>query len=166
MTEESGHSSPSPSGDQGEMFGPYRLEQRIGRGGMGEVFRAFDTVHQRTVAIKRLHAGLADDAEYQERFRRESQTAVATVPGRIVLDVLPHQNLHEGGLEGLDVLREPFAELELELTPRRSSRRGMQVMKPAAAASGESLHRTARPPGCQHRQRRSRSRAPGGSRRR
>jgi serine/threonine-protein kinase len=72
-------SPPRPGADrpagEPEMFGPYRLEQRIGRGGMGEVFRAFDTGRQRTVALKRLHGGLADDAEYQERFRRESRLA-------------------------------------------------------------------------------------------
>jgi serine/threonine-protein kinase len=42
---------------------------------MGEVYRAFDTRRQRTVALKRLRPGLAADAEYQERFRRESQLA-------------------------------------------------------------------------------------------
>jgi serine/threonine protein kinase len=58
-----------------EEFGPYRLETLIGRGGMGEVYRAFDTVTDRVVALKRLHPHLAADAEFQTRFRRESKMA-------------------------------------------------------------------------------------------
>jgi serine/threonine-protein kinase len=42
---------------------------------MGEVFRAFDTDHERLVALKRLAAHLADDPEFQGRFRREAQLA-------------------------------------------------------------------------------------------
>ena len=58
-----------------EDFGPYRLEALLGRGGMGEVFRAFDNDHERLVALKRLAAHLADDPEFQGRFRREAQLA-------------------------------------------------------------------------------------------
>ena len=58
-----------------EDFGPYRLETLLGRGGMGEVFRAFDHEHGRLVALKRLAAHLADDPEFQGRFRREAQLA-------------------------------------------------------------------------------------------
>ena len=58
-----------------EQFGPYRLEELIGVGGMGEVFRAFDTVRKRTVALKRLPPRLGADAAFQARFRRESELA-------------------------------------------------------------------------------------------
>lgn len=61
--------------DVGSQFGQYRLDALVGRGGMGQVFRAYDTVREREVALKLLKADLATDETFQERFRRESQTA-------------------------------------------------------------------------------------------
>jgi eukaryotic-like serine/threonine-protein kinase len=53
----------------------YRVEARIGQGGMAEVFRGFDPVLNRTVAIKVLLPQFARDAGFVARFRREAQAA-------------------------------------------------------------------------------------------
>ncbi|MGW4356375.1 protein kinase domain-containing protein [Nocardia sp. NPDC004582] len=59
----------------GTMFGRYRLDRMIGRGGMGEVYEAFDTVKGRTVALKVLTERLADDPRFRQRFEREAHVA-------------------------------------------------------------------------------------------
>src|ERR1700741_1292784 len=69
----------------GEMaFGRYRLIEGSGRGGMGTVYRAHDTVIDREVAIKVLPAELASEPGYRERFRREAQTAARLAEPHIV----------------------------------------------------------------------------------
>jgi len=57
------------------MLGPYRLDQFIGGGGMGAVFRALDTTLDRTVAVKVLAGRQADDEEMLKRFRNGAQSA-------------------------------------------------------------------------------------------
>ena len=49
----------------------------LGQGGMGNVWRAFDTVTERAVAVKVLPPHLANSQEYQERFRREAKAAAS-----------------------------------------------------------------------------------------
>ena len=58
----------------GAEIGPYRIEAKLGEGGMGTVFRALDTRLNRPVAIKVLSDELADAAA-RRRFQREAQTA-------------------------------------------------------------------------------------------
>jgi len=56
-------------------FGHYRMESLIARGGMGEVHRAYDTQHDRVVAVKLLNAHLVDDDDFRRRFIREARAA-------------------------------------------------------------------------------------------
>ena len=67
--------SPSVGSRLGTQFGSYQLQALIGVGGMGEVYRAYDTVRERMVAIKLLRSDVAADPSYRDRFRRESRIA-------------------------------------------------------------------------------------------
>jgi serine/threonine protein kinase/WD40 repeat protein len=81
------------------MFGPYRLEQPLGRGGMGEVYRAYDTRRSRYVALKRL---VLSGDEARARFRRECQV-LATLRHPHIVRLLDH-----GEIEG-----QPYLATEL-----------------------------------------------------
>src|SRR5262245_35316464 len=63
--------------NSGERLGPYRIVEKIGEGGMGEVFRARDSRLQRDVAVKILPARVADDPDRRARFERESRAVAA-----------------------------------------------------------------------------------------
>jgi eukaryotic-like serine/threonine-protein kinase len=67
--------------------GRYRLDAIIGRGGMSTVYRAFDTVLERPVAIKLMHREIASDSDQLERFRREAR-AVAQLNHPHVVKVI------------------------------------------------------------------------------
>ncbi|MGH8795355.1 MAG: serine/threonine protein kinase [Stackebrandtia sp.] len=57
--------------------GRYRLDSRVGTGGMGEVWRGTDTSLDRTVAVKVMHPGLSDDETFRRRFQGEAHAIAA-----------------------------------------------------------------------------------------
>src|ERR1700680_2780747 len=59
-------------------LGKYELQERLGQGGMAEVWRALDTELKRHVAIKLLHANLQADPDFVARFQPEAQ-AIASL---------------------------------------------------------------------------------------
>jgi serine/threonine protein kinase len=132
----------------GTPFGRYRLIELLGRSGMGEVWRAHDTVTDRVVAVKVLPAHLADDKAFVQRFRREAHAAArlnnphiipihayGEIDGRLYVDMRL--------IEGRD-LQEVLADGPLE--PGRAVRIIEQVAKALHAAHKVGLvHRDVKP---------------------
>ena len=61
----------------GQALGHYRIEAKLGEGGMGVVYRAFDTHLDRPVAIKILRADATASPERRRRFQQEAKAASA-----------------------------------------------------------------------------------------
>ncbi len=114
-------------------FGRYRLVELIGEGGMGQVFKAHDTVIGRDVAIKVLPPEMGTLAGYRERFRREAQVAARLTEPHII-------PIHDTGeidgrlylvmpvIEGVDV--QTVLEREGAMSPPRA----VQIIRQLAAA--------------------------------
>jgi eukaryotic-like serine/threonine-protein kinase len=89
--------------------GRYRLDAQIGKGGMSTVYRAFDTVLERPVAIKLMHREIASDSDQLERFRREARAVAQLSHPHIVTVIDAGEEGWEaggsGGGEGTDAGR-------------------------------------------------------------
>jgi len=99
----------------GSTFGHYRLLEKIGQGGMGEVYLADDTSLHRKVALKFLPSALADAPESRERFLIEARAAAA----------LSHPNIcviHEVG-EAEAGPSSPWSTWKEKTSNRKSERR-------------------------------------------
>ena len=62
---------------KGQTLGHYRIESPLGRGGMGEVYKARDSQLDRFVALKVLPIGFAADPQRLQRFEREAKALAA-----------------------------------------------------------------------------------------
>lgn len=67
-----------------ELFGPYELRELLGRGGMGEVHRAHDTVRRRMVALKRLRPEFVADERARARFLSECRRAAQLTEAHVI----------------------------------------------------------------------------------
>src|SRR3989475_9089827 len=78
----------------GTTVGRFAVRARLGKGGMGEVYRAYDTALKRPVALKRITPRLQSDENYRRRFLHEAQCASGLTDQHIagVYDVLEANN--------------------------------------------------------------------------
>ena len=80
--------------------GRYRLDAKIGRGGMSTVYRAFDIVLERPVAIKLMHSEIASDSDHLERFRREARAVAQLSHPHIVTVIDAGEEISSDGSDG------------------------------------------------------------------
>ena len=127
----------------------YEVEDTVGTGGMSTVYRAFDTLLERHVALKILHERYGDDEEYIGRFRREARAAarlshphIVTVIDRgeqdgkefIVFELVEGENLKE------------LVERAGALPVRRALELGLEVGRAVAFAHEQGIvHRDVKP---------------------
>src|SRR5215208_191614 len=133
----------------GSDFVGYRLEQLVGEGGMGVVYRAYDRRMKRTVALKFVAPTLALDERFRERFLREIELASGfehpnVVPIHDAGDVDGRLYLAMRYVEGSDL--STLLRSEAPLDPRRAIRICGQVARALDAAHRIGLvHRDVKP---------------------
>src|SRR3989442_5932467 len=117
----------------GTRLGPYEILDRLGSGGMGDVYKATDTRLGRTVAIKFLHAA------HSERFQREAR-AIAALNHRHIC------TLHDVGPDYLVMEYVEGSPLSGPLKPEESLRLALQIAQALEAAHRKGIiHRDLKP---------------------
>jgi serine/threonine protein kinase len=132
----------------GTKLGRYEIRSKIGEGGMGEVYRAFDPKINREVAIKILPAGMSSDKNRLARFEQEAQAAGGLNHPNIlaVYDVDSHNEAPYVVSELLagEVLRDRL--YGGPLSARKAVDYGMQIARGLAAAHEKGIiHRDIKP---------------------
>ena len=135
-------------GSRLERIGPYRIDSRLGAGGMGEVYRAWDERLERWVAIKFIRPESAESDKARERFRREARAAASLSHPSLVQihDILVEEEgdaivmeLVEGESLARRIARGP-------LSVRETLRLGRDIAEGLASAHAKGLiHRDLKP---------------------
>lgn len=127
----------------------YRVTEKIGAGGMADVYKAVDEVLGRTVAVKVLHARYAADESFAARFRQEAQAAANLQSPYIV-------NIYDWGRDGdtyyivMELVRgtdlKTLIQQKGALDSRRVAEIGAQVCSALSVAHGyDVIHRDIKP---------------------
>ena len=129
--------------------GRYRILDRIGSGGMADVYRAEDTHLGREIALKVLHRRFAQDAEFVERFRREARAAAGLQHPNVVgvYDRGDHEGTYYIAMEHLKghSLKE-IVDVEGPLDQIRAIDYGIQILTAAGFAHRHGvIHRDFKP---------------------
>ncbi len=137
------------------VFGKFRIEERLGEGGMGVVYRAYDEGLGSRVAVKVLHPRMAADPDATERLRWEVKVARSMQYDHVV----PVFGYHEDdGVVGFDMKLLPGATLEDHLagkveaspfagTPTAERLAWVTVLADQLAGALDYIHRRRRPDG-------------------
>jgi serine/threonine protein kinase len=104
----------------GERLGPYEIVSLLGKGGMGEVYRALDTRLRREVALK------VSAQQFSERFEREARAVAALNHPNIctLYDIGPNYlawNWSKAGTSPNGSMKEPYPSRKLWPSPGRSA---------------------------------------------
>ncbi len=154
----------APAAGVPETIGRFLVREQVGAGGFGRVYRAFDPVLGREVALKVLHAGALTTPRATERFAREARATAQLRHPRIV-------PIYEAGIDGpqpylasayvagrtLADLIDAANERQEPIDPRRAA----AIARDLAEALDHAPRPGDRPPRRQAGQRHGRSRAPG-----
>ncbi len=132
----------------GAEFGDYRIDAEIGRGGMGVVYRAWQSRMNRPVALKVLPQAVVQDPAYRARFGREA-AALAQLDSPHVIQIYDHGEIHGNLYLAMQLVQGPDLGRLLgggPLLPRRALRITDQV----ACALGDGhavgvVHRDVKP---------------------
>jgi hypothetical protein len=128
----------------------YRIEQLLGRGGMGAVYRARDVRLDRLVALKVVRADLLGDPEARGRFRREAQI-VARLQHPSIVAVYDYGTFADGGAYlVMELVRGEDLRQLLQREGRLDAAEAMQILTSVCAAIGAAhregvLHRDLKP---------------------
>ena len=128
----------------------FRIEEKIGTGGMGSVYRAHQSTINRDVAIKILHPDLANNADAVRRFQREARISTA-LDHKNVVRVFLFGQLPDGSLYlVMELIRgRPLSDL-LRVEPRLAVPRAMHILTQVCDGVGEAhdqgiVHRDVKP---------------------
>ncbi|HEU5126859.1 MAG TPA: serine/threonine-protein kinase [Glycomyces sp.] len=124
--------------------GRYRLDDRLAAGGMGEVWKGFDTRLGRNVAVKILHAGLSNSDKFRARFQLEARAVAALQsPGIVALYDYGEEETDEDGLVSYLVMELVRGRSLADILRDRGTLPPDEVMKIVATAADalETAHR-------------------------